>query len=78
MASRLLSEVSDAATLRLVENNTKVDLRLPNELRSALERERRRMSKAAGAEVKMSAVIRSLLEQALKSKRRPTAIERAA
>jgi len=56
-----------------VEKNAKVDLRLPSELRSALERERRRMSKAAGAEVKMSATIRALLEQALKPKRRSEA-----
>lgn len=43
--------------------------RVPYALRGALERERKRMSKAAGAEVKTSAVIRSLLEQALKPKR---------
>lgn len=57
---------------------TKVDVRLPRELRRALERERLRMSKALGAEVKTSFVVRSLLERALHPKRRPAAIERAA
>lgn len=52
--------------------------RVPSKLKSALERERLRMSKKAGAEVKTSAVIRSILEQALKPKRRPVASERAA
>lgn len=56
---------------------TKVDVRLPRELRSALERERRRMSKEFGTEVKTSFVVRSLLERALRPKRRSVA-ERAA
>ena len=47
--------------------------RVPSELRSALERERKRMSKVAGAEVKTSAVIRAILEKALK----PTRPEKA-
>lgn len=42
-----------------------ISVRVPKELRSALERERLRMTKAAGAEVKASAVIRSILEQRL-------------
>jgi predicted site-specific integrase-resolvase len=50
--------------------------RVPYALRGALERERKRMSKVAGAEVKTSAVIRAILEQALRAKRRP--VERAA
>lgn len=52
--------------------------RVPRELRSALERERKRMSKAAGAEVKTSAVIRAILERDLLSKRRRSASDRAA
>ena len=44
--------------------------RVPGDLRAALERERKRMSKVAGAEVKTSAVIRAILERALRSKRR--------
>lgn len=60
-----------------MKNDDKVDVRIPSELRSALERQRLRMSKKAGAEVKTSAVIRSILEQALKPKRR-LASERAA
>lgn len=58
--------------IRPMEHNAKVDVRLPSELRSALEQERRRMSKKAGAEVKMSAVIRAILEQAMRSKRQPS------
>lgn len=46
-----------------------IAIRLPGELREAVERERRRMSRAAGAEVKMSAVIRAILEQALRDRR---------
>ena len=63
---------------RLVENNAKVDIRLPSELRSALEDARRRMSKKTGVKMKTSAVIRAILEQALKPKRRLAASERAA
>lgn len=55
-----------------------VGVRMPGELRGALERERRRMSKVAGAEVKTSAVIRAILELHLRPKRRPTASEHAA
>jgi predicted NAD-dependent protein-ADP-ribosyltransferase YbiA (DUF1768 family) len=48
--------------------------RVPRELRKALERERQRMSRASGAEVKTSAVIRSILERALrKTSRRAVA-----
>jgi len=43
--------------------------RVPSELRSALEHERKRMSKKAGAEVKTSAVIRAILEERLRPRR---------
>jgi hypothetical protein len=46
-----------------------VAVRVPSELRAALEQERVRMSRKAGAEVKTSAVIRAILERALKSSR---------
>ncbi len=46
-------------------NDETIGVRIPSELRAALERERQRMSKKAGAEVKASAVIRSILERAL-------------
>jgi hypothetical protein len=55
-----------------------VGVRMPGELRDSLERERRRMSKKAGAEMKTSAVIRAILEQALRAKRRSATSERAA
>jgi hypothetical protein len=42
-----------------------VAVRVPKELRGSLERERQRMSRIAGAEVKTSAVIRAILERAL-------------
>jgi predicted site-specific integrase-resolvase len=51
-------------------NNEIIYARVPSRLRADLERERKRMSKKAGAEVKTSAVIRSILEQALRGKRR--------
>ena len=44
--------------------------RIPQKLKSKLERERKRRSRVAGAEVKTSAVIRALLEQALSSSKR--------
>jgi len=52
-----------------MKNDDKLDLRVPAELRGALERERRRMSKMVGADVKMSAVVRAILERALRPAR---------
>ena len=49
--------------------------RVTKELRGALERERRRMSRIAGAEVKTSVVIRILLERALRAGRKSNANE---
>lgn len=43
--------------------------RVPGKLKAALERERRRMSRKAGAEVQTSAVIRAILERALRTAR---------
>jgi hypothetical protein len=43
--------------------------RVPGKLLEALERERRRMSRLAGAEVKTSAVIRAILEEKLSRRR---------
>ena len=51
-------------------HDTIIYARIPHELRGALERKRKRMSKAAGGEVKTSAAIRALLEQALREDRR--------
>ena len=42
-----------------------IGIRVTQELMGALEQERKRMSQKAGAEVKMSAVVRSILERAL-------------
>lgn len=42
-----------------------IAVRMPGRLRDALERERQRRSKKAGAEVTASAVIRSILEESL-------------
>ncbi len=61
-----------------MENDKFIGIRIPSDMRGALERERLRMSKKAGAEVKTSAVIRAILEQALKPKRRSASSERAA
>ena len=52
--------------------------RIPSKLKSALERERLRMSRVAGAEVKTSAVIRAILEEKLGKRRAITAGRRAA
>lgn len=50
-----------------------IAVRIPGELRDALERERQARSKRAGAEVKASAVIRSILEEKLlrRTERKP-------
>ena len=56
-----------------MENDEFIGIRVPRKLRSALEQERKRMSKAAGAEVKTSAVIRAILEEKLRPKRRSEA-----
>ncbi len=56
----------------------KIDIRVPRKMLNELERERKRLSKEAGVEVKTSAVIRSILELHLRSKRRPASSERAA
>jgi predicted site-specific integrase-resolvase len=53
-------------------NDEIIYARVPSRLRADLERERKRMSKKTGTEVKTSAVIRAILEQALRSKRRAT------
>ena len=56
-----------------MSHDISIGLRIPNSMKNALERERKRMSKAAGAEVKTSAVIRAILEQKLDIKRKPKA-----
>ena len=56
-----------------MKSDDKLDLRIPAELRSALEREQRRMSKAVGTDMKMSAVVRAILERALRNRRRTEA-----
>ena len=61
-----------------MKKNEFIGVRVPGAIRGALEQERRRMSKKAGAEVKTSAVIRSILERALRAKRRSATSERAA
>ena len=59
-------------------NDKIIYARVPGELQGALERERQRMCKAAGAEVKTSAAIRALLEKALRKKKTASSRERAA
>ena len=61
-----------------MKNEAIIYARVPRKLRGDIELERKRMSKAAGAEVKTSAAVRALLEQAIRLKRRPVANERAA
>jgi hypothetical protein len=56
----------------------KIDIRVPRKMLDALERERKRVSKVTGVEAKTSAVIRALLEQALRAKRQPATSERTA
>jgi len=65
-----LSNKNEAATIPIVKTHEKVvekriAVRLPGVLAAALEKERQRISKKGGAEVKMSAVIRAILEQRL-------------
>jgi len=61
-----LSNENERATFSIVKTNEKrIAVRLPGQLAAALEKERQRISKKGGAEVKMSAVIRAILEQRL-------------
>lgn len=60
-----MSNVLRERTVGSVKNEETIGVRIPKELRGAIEREQQRMSRKAGAEVKMSAVIRALLERAL-------------
>jgi hypothetical protein len=69
-ASRDLSDNFYSGTFGFVKHTEKVDLRLPPELRNAVELERQRMSERVGREVKTSAVIRAILEKRLLQKRR--------
>lgn len=48
-----------------MKNDETVGVRMSRKLRRAIERERKRMSRDAGAEVKTSAVIRAILEREL-------------
>jgi len=46
-----------------VKNVDYLNIRLPRQLTLAIERERQRMSKKIGAEVKTSAIVRAALEK---------------
>jgi len=59
-----LSNIVNAFIVSVVKEEI-IGVRVTQELRGALEQERKRMSHKAGAEVKMSAVVRSILERAL-------------
>lgn len=63
-----------------MKNDEFIGVRVSGELRKDLERERRRMTKAAGAEVTESAVIRAILTRALRGapKRRSRRAEHVA
>jgi hypothetical protein len=56
-----------------VKQDEIIGIRIPHKLRAALEQKRQRMSKAAGAEIKTSAVVRSILERDLIPARRSVA-----
>jgi hypothetical protein len=57
---------TSARTITRTRKDETIAVRLPGELREALERERQARSKKAGADVSASAVIRSILEHALR------------
>lgn len=65
-----LSNIREPARLAAVKKDESIAVRIPGELREALERERQRRSKRANAEVPASAVIRSLLEASLRSRKK--------
>ena len=53
-----------------MKNDKIIQARVPSNLLDAIERERKRISKATGEKVKSSAVIRLILERDLFPKRR--------
>jgi hypothetical protein len=54
-----------------------IAIRVPGDMMRDLEREQRRMSRAAGAEIKMSAVIRALIIEGVRLRRRSAKEQRA-
>jgi hypothetical protein len=65
-ACQVLQYNSDWIRVSSVKHDEMLSIRVPGGLRGALERERRRMSEAAGAEVKTSAAVRAILEKQLR------------
>lgn len=61
-----------------MRHSGKIDIRIPEDMLDDLEQERRRMSRAAGAEIKMSAVVRALVLEGMRLRRRRSAKPRAA
>lgn len=67
---------SDTLVCRSVkQDETRISVRIPNDLKDALERERQRMNRKAGVELNLSVVIRALVKEAMqrRSKRRAAA-----
>jgi len=60
------------------KHTSKIEVRVPDALTDEIERERKRMSRAAGAELNTSAVIRALLERGLKATKRTSRSREAA
>lgn len=57
-------------------NDETISVRIPAEIKDALERKRRQMVRSVGAEVKTSAVIRAILVKDLRKKRKSRALEK--
>ena len=64
--------------MRLVKHEGTLSLRLPSDLLDDLEKERRRVSRVVGVDVKTSAVVRSILERDLRRRRTASKTRRAA
>lgn len=60
-----LVKQSQRVYVRVVKKDETIAVRISGELRDALERERQRMSRKAGAEVKSSSAVRAILEKTL-------------
>lgn len=52
-----------------MQHDERINLRLPSDLLAEIEKERVRRSRAAGVEIKASALIRSALERTFKRRR---------
>lgn len=61
-----------------MKHDESIAIRVPSDMMRELEKERRRMSRAVGAEIKMSAVVRALIIEGMRLRLRRGARSKSA